>query len=61
MARLTQKAIRARFDAFASLAAKKLGLDPRKRTRQDAAARLAKRGKAWAEVWDRFEEANGWL
>lgn len=49
----------ARFDAFASLAAKKLGLDPRKRTRHDAAARLVKREKGWAEVWSRFEEGNG--
>jgi hypothetical protein len=48
-----------RFDAFASLAAKKLGLDPRKKPRQDAAARLAKREKGWGEVWQRFEEGNG--
>jgi hypothetical protein len=26
---------------------------------QDAAGRLAKREKAWAKVWERFEEANG--
>jgi hypothetical protein len=56
---LTAESDPARFDAFASLAAKKLGLDPRKRTRQDAAARLAKREKGWAEVWDRFVEAGG--
>lgn len=56
---LTQESDPARFDAFASLAAKKLGLDPRKKPRQDAAARLAKREKGWAEVWQRFEEGNG--
>src|SRR5208283_509574 len=32
---------------------------PRKRSPQDGAARLAKRDKRWAKVWDRFEEANG--
>jgi hypothetical protein len=48
-----------RFAAFASLAAKQMGFDPRKRSPQDAAGRLAKREKAWAKVWDRFEEANG--
>lgn len=56
---LTPQSDPARFDAFAALAAKALGLDPRKRTRQDAAARLVKRGKGWAEVWHRFEEGNG--
>lgn len=56
---LTPESDPARFDAFASLAAKKLGLDPRKKPRQDAAARLAKREKGWAEVWQRFEEGNG--
>jgi hypothetical protein len=56
---LTSETDPARFDAFASLATKKLGLDPRKRTRQDAAARLAKQEKAWAEVWERFAEGNG--
>ncbi len=48
-----------RFAAFAALAAKQLGFDPRKRSPQDAAARLAKREKGWAKVWDRFEDANG--
>jgi hypothetical protein len=48
-----------RFAAFASLAAKQMGFDPRKRSPQDAAGLLAKREKAWAKVWDRFEEANG--
>jgi hypothetical protein len=48
-----------RFSAFASLAAKQMGFDPRKKSPQDAAARLAKREKGWAKVWDRFEEANG--
>jgi hypothetical protein len=48
-----------RFDAFAALATKKLGLDPRKKTRQDAAGRLAQRQKGWAAVWERFEQGNG--
>jgi hypothetical protein len=56
---LTSEADAARFDAFASLAAKKLGFDPRKKPREDAAARLARRDKGWAEVWGRFEESNG--
>jgi hypothetical protein len=56
---LTPQSDPARFDAFAALASKTLGLDPRKRTRQDAAARLAKREKGWSDVWDRFEEGNG--
>jgi hypothetical protein len=56
---LTPESDPARFDAFASLAAKKLGLDPRKKPREDAAARLARREKGWAEVWRRFEEGNG--
>jgi hypothetical protein len=57
--KLTADADPQRFAAFASLAAKQLGFDPRKRSPQDAAARLAKREKAWAKVWDRFEEGNG--
>ncbi len=56
---LTPESDPARFDAFASLASKKLGLDPRKKPRQEAAGRLATREKAWAEVWHRFEEGNG--
>jgi hypothetical protein len=48
-----------RFSAFASLAVRQLGFDPRKRSPQDAAGRLAKREKRWAKVWDRFEDANG--
>jgi hypothetical protein len=48
-----------RFDAFAALAAKQLGFDPRKKSRQDAAGRLAQREKRWAKVWDRFEERDG--
>lgn len=56
---LTPESDPARFAAFASLATTKLGLDPRKKPRQDAAARLAKREKGWAEVWQRFEEGNG--
>jgi hypothetical protein len=49
----------ARFAAFSALSAKQFGFDPRKKSRQDATARLARREKAWAKVWDRFEEANG--
>jgi hypothetical protein len=56
---LTKESDSAGFDAFGSLAAKKLGLDPRKKSRQDAAARLAKREKGWGEVWQRFEEGSG--
>jgi len=56
---LTPEADPERFNAFASLATKQMGFDPRKRSPQDAAARLAKREKGWAKVWDRFEEANG--
>ena len=56
---LTSNSDPARFDAFASLATKKLGLDPRKKPPQEAAGRLAKREKGWAEVWQRFEESNG--
>ena len=48
-----------RFTAFAALAAKQLGIDPRKKSRQDAAARLAQREKRWAKVWDRFEDRDG--
>jgi hypothetical protein len=57
--RLTQEAGPQQFNAFASLAAKQLGFDPRRRSPQDAAGRLAKREKRWAKVWDRFEDANG--
>ncbi|MDE5461347.1 BREX-1 system phosphatase PglZ type B [Bradyrhizobium sp. CSS354] len=56
---LTPETDSASFDAFGALAAKKLGLDPRKKSRQDAAARLAKREKGWGEVWQRFEEGSG--
>lgn len=48
-----------RFAAFAALATKQLGFDPRKKSRQDAAARLAQREKRWAKVWDRFEDRDG--
>jgi hypothetical protein len=56
---LTPESDPQRFEAFASLAVKQMAFDPRKRSRQDAAARLAKRQKGWVKVWDRFEEANG--
>jgi hypothetical protein len=48
-----------RFNAFAALAKKTLGFDPRKKAPQDAATRLARREKGWAQVWERFEQANG--
>jgi len=48
-----------RFAAFAALAAKQLGFNPRRKSRQDAAARLAQREKRWAKVWDRFEDRDG--
>ncbi|NGM24331.1 BREX-1 system phosphatase PglZ type B [Roseomonas stagni] len=56
---LTPQADPARFDAFAALASRQLGFDPRKKSPQDGAARLAQREKNWAKVWDRFEQANG--
>lgn len=56
---LTPEADPERFNAFASLAAKQMGFDPRKKSPQDAAARLAKREKGWAKVWDRFEAVDG--
>jgi hypothetical protein len=56
---LTPETYPERFDAFAALAAKQMGFDPRKRSRQDAAARLAQREKRWAGVWDRFEGDDG--
>lgn len=52
---LTQETDPERFAAFAALAAKQLGFDPRKRSRQEAAARLAQGEKRWAKVWERFE------
>ncbi|HWL82094.1 MAG TPA: BREX-1 system phosphatase PglZ type B [Roseomonas sp.] len=56
---LTREADPVRFDAFAGLATKQFGgFDPRKKTRQDAAARLVSKEKAWGKVWDRFAEAN---
>ena len=56
---LTAEADPARFEAFSTLSVKQFGLDPRKKSRHDATARLARREKAWAKVWDRFEGANG--
>lgn len=58
---LTREADPERFDAFAALATKQFGFDPRKKTRQDAAGRLARKEKGWAKVWDRFAEAAGGL
>jgi len=45
--------------AFAALATKQLSFDPRKKSRQDAAARLAQGEKRCAKVWDRFEDRDG--
>lgn len=56
---LTQETDPERFAAFAALAARQLGFDPRRKSRQDAAARLAQREKRWAKVWDRFEDRDG--
>jgi hypothetical protein len=56
---LTAGADPERFAAFAALAARRLGFDPRRKSRQEAAARLAQREKGWAAVWDRFEERDG--
>ncbi|MBV9200412.1 MAG: hypothetical protein JOY83_11910 [Alphaproteobacteria bacterium] len=56
---LTPEADPERFNAFASLAAKQMDFNPRKKSPHDAAARLAKREKTWAQVWDRFEAADG--
>jgi len=49
----------ARFSAFAARAAKDLGFDPRKLSPQDAARRLARKEGRWAQVWGRFDAANG--
>jgi hypothetical protein len=56
---LTREADPVRFEAFSALATKQFSFDPRKKSRQDAAARLARREKAWGKVWSRFEQANG--
>jgi hypothetical protein len=48
-----------RFAAFVALATKQLGFNPRRRSRQEAAARLAHGEKGWGKVWDRFEDRNG--
>src|SRR5262249_52080650 len=56
---LTEATDPERFAAFAARAAKELSFDPRKKSRQDAAARLAQHQAAWDAVWRRFEEAGG--
>ncbi len=48
-----------RFNAFAARASRDLGFDPRRLSPQDAARRLARREGRWAQVWGRFESANG--
>ncbi len=49
----------ARFKAFALRAVKDFGFDPRKRSRDDAAALMAGRADGWANVWGRFEAGVG--
>ena len=49
-----------RFAAFVGLAAKELGFDPRKLSRQDAAHRLAERQGKWSAVWARFTSSTGY-
>lgn len=49
----------ARFEAFSVLATKQFGLDPRRKSRQDAAAKLVRREKAWGKAWSRFEGSGG--
>jgi len=51
---LTVEADPDRFAAFAGLAAKRFGFDPRKKSRHDAAALLARREKNWVHVWEHF-------
>src|SRR6516225_2530949 len=61
VARKTARSISLRSCGSPSLATKQLGFDPRKKSRQDAAACLARREKGWAKVWNRFEAvANGY-
>jgi len=57
--RLTSDFDPARFKAFALRAVKEFGFDPRKRTREDAAALMAGRANSWAGVWGRFEAGVG--
>lgn len=56
---LTAEVDPTRFEAFCALATKQFGLDPRKKSRQDAATKLARREKAWSKVWSRFEAMGG--
>lgn len=56
---LTETADAERFTAFAARAVKDFSFDPRTKSRQDAAARLGRRERAWAGVWERFEDAGG--
>lgn len=55
---LTPEIDSARFEAFSALATKQFGFDPRKKSRQDAAAKLARREKAWSKIWSRFETSG---
>jgi hypothetical protein len=48
-----------RFAAFVGVAAKELGFDPNKLSRQDAARRLAQREGQWSAVWTRFASSTG--
>lgn len=57
--RLTSDIDAARFKAFSLRALKDLSFDPRKRSRDDAAALMAGRKDGWAGVWGRFDAGTG--
>ena len=54
--RFTAESDPERFEAFAVLASRQFGFDPRKKKPADAANRLARREKNWAKVWERFAQ-----
>lgn len=56
---LTPEADPERFAAFASLATKQFSFDPRKKSRQDAVSRLARKENGFTKVWHRFAAADG--
>lgn len=58
---LTESSDPERFAAFAARATKDFGLDPRKKSRQDAATRLAQRSGSWLAIWERFEQTESFL
>jgi hypothetical protein len=57
--RLTLDTDPPRFKAFSLRALKDLSFDPRKRSREDAAALMAGRKDGWAKVWGRFDAGMG--